>query len=384
MSAATTSPAAPAVDWEVARRRARSLVRPGPRTDRGEAGLLVESLRSAATSAPELVGEVTGLTEAASRSAQVPLLVVDRGRWIEVNVATFAQVTDGLLPEAPNRASARMAGEELGLVLPLLASRVLGQYDPFYGVTSTSGRASASAPGSGPGRAPGSDSAPGVGGTGRLLLVAPNVLRVQRQLNLQPADFHLWVGLHEQTHALQFAAAPWLAGHLMGMMRELLGSMLAEDKPSERLRDLLSALPRAITGEGGAQGDEPAGALLGSVMSDHEREMMGKTVAVMSLLEGHADVVMDAVGPQVVPTVATIRKAFDQRRNSPGLLEGIVRRLMGMDAKLAQYRNGAAFVRAVVDQVGHEGLNAVWADAANLPGSEEIADPAAWLARVHG
>ena len=354
MSASTSAPKAdPAVDWQAAARRARSLVRPGPHTERAEAALLVESLRAGATDAPALVGEVTGLTEAAERIANQPLFVIDRGRWIDSNIATFAHVTDGLLPEAPNRASARMAGEELGLVLPLLASRVLGQYDPF---------------------------APAAKGAGRLLLVAPNVLHVQRELNLEPADFHLWVGLHEQTHALQFAAAPWLAEHLRGLMRDLLGSMLAEESPADRLRDLISALPRIVTGDS----DEPAGALLGSVMSEREREMMGRTVAVMSLLEGHADVVMDAVGPEAVPTVRRIRAAFDKRRNAPGLVEALVRRLMGMDAKLAQYRNGAAFVRAVVERVGHGGLNAVWQDAQNLPAAEEIADPAAWLARVHG
>lgn len=354
MSPSTSAPVDdPAVDWQAAGRRARSVVRPGPRTERAEAALLVESLRAGANEAPGLVGEVTGLRRAAEQVASVQLFVIDRGRWIDSNIATFAHLTDGLLPQAPNRAAARMAGEELGLVLPLLASRVLGQYDPF---------------------------APAARGAGRLLLVAPNVLRVQRELNLEPRDFHLWVGLHEQTHALQFAAAPWLADHLRALMRELLGSMLAEESPADRLRDLIGSLPRILTDDS----DEPAGALLGSVMSEREREMMGRTVAVMSLLEGHADVVMDAVGPEVVPTVSRIRAAFDKRRNAPGVFEALVRRLMGMDAKLAQYRNGAAFVRAVVDRAGHEGLNAVWQDAENLPRAEEIADPAAWLARVHG
>ncbi|MGC0249257.1 zinc-dependent metalloprotease [Pseudactinotalea sp. Z1748] len=350
------------VDWSAATRRARALVRPGPRIERGEASLLVESLRSAGARAPELVGEVTGLTEPASRIAAEPVYVVDRGRWIGANIATFAHLTDGLLPEAPNRASARLAGEELGVVLPLLASRVLGQYDPFAGA------------------AGGAHGGRGSGSGGRLMLVAPNVLHVQRELRLDPGDFHLWVALHEQTHALQFAAAPWLPEHLTGLMRELMGSMLAQESAADRLRDFISALPRAI----GSDSTEPAGALLGSVMTESEHEMMGRTVAVMSLLEGHADVVMDAVGPQVVPTVSRIRAAFDKRRNSPRWAEAILRRLMGMDAKLAQYRNGAAFVRAVVDKVGHEGLNAVWTDAANLPASDEISDPDAWLARVHG
>lgn len=104
----------------------------------------------------------------------------------------------------------------------------------------------------------------------------------------------------------------------------------------------------------------------------------------MSLLEGHADVVMDDVGPQVIPTVAHIRAQFDQRRKGVGALDRLLRRLLGLEAKMAQYRDGARFVRGVVDEVGMERFNAVWSEPAHLPSRAEIADPAAWVARVHG
>lgn len=352
---APAEPAASAVDWEAAARRGRSLVRSGPRTDRAEAALLVESLRSGAVRSPEFVGAVTGLTEAATRAGQRPIYVIDRPRWIETNLAMFAHLLGDLIPRSNTPGGARMAGEELGVLLPLLASRVLGQYDPYT---------------------------PTPQGPGRLMLVAPNVLHVQRELNLHGPDFHLWVCLHEQTHALQFAAAPWLADHLEQQMRQLAGALLQEEDAADRMRELLSAIPRAISGEPAKAG--LGGALLGAVMSEEEQEVMGRTVAIMSLLEGHADVVMDAVGPDVVPSVAKIRRAFDRRRANPGPLEGLLRRLMGMDAKLAQYREGAAFVRAVIERVGHDGLNAVWEQAENLPSEADIADPAAWVQRIHG
>ncbi|HLS13907.1 MAG TPA: zinc-dependent metalloprotease [Beutenbergiaceae bacterium] len=354
MSAAST-PARAAVDWDLAVKRARSLVRSGPRTDRAEAALLVESLRSGAVRAPEFVGEVTQLPEAAEQAGQRPVHVIDRPRWIEGNVAMFAHLLGDLLPAPKSAGGPRLAGEELGVVLPLLASRVLGQYDPYT---------------------------PAPQGPGRLVLVAPNVLHVQRELGLDGPDFHLWVCLHEQTHALQFTAAPWLAEHLQGLLRQLMGTLLREEDSGDRLRDLLGALPRAITGE--TKEPDSAGPLLGAVLSEQEQDLMDQTVAIMSLLEGHADVVMDEVGPQVVPSVATIRSAFDRRRANPGPMEAVLRRLLGMDAKLAQYRQGAAFVRAVTQQVGHAGLNAVWAQAVNLPTEAEITDPAAWVQRVHG
>jgi len=115
-----------------------------------------------------------------------------------------------------------------------------------------------------------------------------------------------------------------------------------------------------------------------------QREVIDRVTGVMSLLEGHADVVMDGVGPEVIPSVAQIRKRFNQRRKGTGSLDRIARRLLGLDAKMAQYRNGAAFVRDVVDKVGMDGLNAVWAEPAHLPSKDEIADPLSWVRRVHG
>ena len=347
----------PAVDWDLARRRAASLVRPGPKVDRRQAAELVDSIRAAAHRSPELVGEVTGLTEAAERAGRGPVYVIDRPRWAEGNLQMFRHLLGDTLPEPKVPGGARVAGEELGAVLSLLASRVLGQFDPFT---------------------------PNPGGAGRLVVVAPNVLHVQRELALDAGDFHLWVCLHEQTHALQFAAAPWLAEHLQTSMTELMTTLMREKDAGDRMRGLLEVLPRILRGSDGPASASSGAALLGAVLTEEEQEVMGRSVAVMSLLEGHADVVMDDVGPKVVPTVRRIRAAFEVRRAGHGLFDTVLRRLLGMDSKLAQYREGASFVRGVTERCGHEGLNAVWAEPANLPSGEEIADPGAWVRRVHG
>ena len=115
-----------------------------------------------------------------------------------------------------------------------------------------------------------------------------------------------------------------------------------------------------------------------------QREVIDRVTGVMSLLEGHADVVMDGVGPEVIPSVAEIRRRFDQRRKGAGSMDRLVRRLLGLDAKMAQYRDGAHFVRSVMRQVGMDGLNKVWVGPENLPSRTEIADPGSWLTRVHG
>ena len=124
------------------------------------------------------------------------------------------------------------------------------------------------------------------------------------------------------------------------------------------------------------------GNLLDVISSPQQREIMDRITGVMSLLEGHADVVMDGVGPSVIPSVGTIREAFDKRRKGSGSIDRIVRRLLGLEQKMAQYRDGAAFVRTVVDAVGMERFNTVWTGPETLPSKDEIHAPEQWLKRV--
>lgn len=348
----TTSP----VDWDAAVRRARAVTSPGPQASRAHLHGVVRVLRQSAAAAPGHVGTITGLHAAAARAAEAPVYVVDRPRWAQANVQLAEHVLTDLLPAPTMPGAARVAGEELGLMLALLSTKVLGQFDPFT-----------------------ADSA----GQGRLVLVAPNVLQVERELDLDAMDFRLWVCLHEQTHAVQFAAAPWLADHLRTRLRTLVAGLGEEVALVDRLTRTLRAVVEALRGSG-AESLRTGGPLVTAFLSEAERELMAETTAVMSLLEGHADVVMDAVGPAQLLSVRRIRATFDRRRDGSGTLDVLLRRLLGMDAKVAQYRSGAAFVREVLDAVGHEGLNAVWAEPGNLPSAAEIVEPASWVRRVHG
>ncbi len=349
------------IDWQAARRRSATLAPPGPRAGRAEARGVVTVLHTAAREAPEHVADITGLTEAAASTEARPVYVVDRARWAEANIAMFRHLVGDLLPPTTLPGAARLGGEELGVMLSYLSTKVLGQFDPFT--------------------RPAGHTAPGY-----LLLVAPNILHVERELDLDAIDFRRWVCLHEQTHAVQFAAAPWLAGHLQERMRETVTTIASPEGGGQRLARTLRAVVDVL---GSPRGETPttqalAGPLVDAVLTEDERVRLAEIVAVMSLLEGHADVVMDAVGPRVLPSVARIRSQFERRRQGTGTLDVLVRRLMGMDAKIAQYRHGAGFVRAVVHRVGHNGLNAVWTSPEHLPTAAEIADPDAWVRRVHG
>lgn len=354
----------PSVDWDAAHRRATSVAPPGPKATREALHALVEELRSAARRAPAHVGRVTGLRDAAQTAAGGPVYVIDRPRWAQANLQMFRHLLGDVMPTTAVPGGARLAGEQMGLVLGILATKVLGQFDPFT-PPQVFGATHRDAP-------------------GRLVLVAPNVLHAERQLHLDPHDFRLWVALHEQTHAVQFAAAPWLSEHLAGRMRGLVTGLEDLGESPDRLRAVLDALPRILRGADDGETPSGGGALLDVVLDPEHRTQVAEAVAVMSLLEGHADVVMDAVGPGVIRSLRRIRQRFEARRDGRGPADVILRRLLGLDAKVAQYRTGAAFVRSVVSAVGHPGLNAVWSGPENLPTSAEIVEPSAWVRRVHG
>ena len=364
------------VDWSMAARLAGRLVRPGPETDRGEARELVDSLRRSADVAAGHVARITGLAPADGSDPATAgvsnVVVVDRARWAQANTELLATLTAGVGAGAtpPSRATRLTGAAEAAAVLAVLSGKVLGQFDPFT-------------------RSPG----PGGEPRGRLLLVAPNVLQVERDLDVDPVDFRLWVALHEQTHALQFAAAPWLVDHLQARTGALLADLAREDRDGgdetddddlgqRRARSVAHLVAGILRGDDDAPG-------IDSLLRPAERLVFDEVGALMALLEGHADVAMDAVGPAVVPTVRRIRQRFEARRAGSragrrGSADRVLRRLLGLDLKMAQYREGAAFVREVSRAVGQDGLNAVWAAPANLPGAREIADPRAWVRRIHG
>jgi len=120
-----------------------------------------------------------------------------------------------------------------------------------------------------------------------------------------------------------------------------------------------------------------------AVQSEPQRAALDQLLVLGTLLEGHADHVMDAVGPAVVPSVQAIRHRFDQRRHRrQPPLQRLLRALLGVDAKLSQYTRGKAFVDFVVDRVGMDRFNTVWTSPDTLPLTDEIEDPQRWIDRV--
>jgi coenzyme F420 biosynthesis associated uncharacterized protein len=368
------------IDWELAISTGVRFARQGPNVSLADARAVVAELRALTAVVQQPVREVTGLT---SQGAPGPVAVVDRPDWIRANVGGFRVVLEPLAERFAERGNAvpgsgvlggvgaRVTGVQAGLILAYMSSRVLGQYELF--LPPGEGAVGPSANGNG---ASSTSSAPNTPSVGRLTLVAPNIAEVERELGVDPHDFRRWVCLHEETHRVQFTSVPWLRGYVQGMMTEfLLASDMDPGAIADRLRAAAGAVTSAVRGGDGSS-------LVEAIQTPEQRALLDKLTAVMTLVEGHGDYVMDAVGPQVVPTVADIREKFTHRRGSTGRVEQVIRRILGIDLKMKQYAEGSRFVATVVEEAGMAHFNKVWTSPETLPTRDELANPADWLARV--
>ena len=354
MSADGTSTVGRTVDWKFAATVGGKLVRPATPTTDYTRRQVIEELSDSARRAEMPVREVTGLNEG---SDITEARVIDRREWVCAATESMRIMTGGDAQGEDGKSAGlltrRFTGAQTGAVLAFVSSGILGQYDPF------------------------------AGGGGELLLVYPNVIAVERLMRVSPADFRLWVCLHEVTHRVQFRANPWLAEYMSSTLGVLtdeegqdLGAMIA--RLSEFVRERRN--PNSVAAQPNSEG------ILGfmrAVQSEPQRQALDRLLVLGTLLEGHADHVMDAVGPAVVPTVATIRRRFNERRQrAQPPLQRVIRALLGVDAKMSQYTRGKAFVDDVVGKVGMARFNAVWTSPETLPLTSEVDEPQRWIDRV--
>jgi coenzyme F420 biosynthesis associated uncharacterized protein len=289
---------------------------------------------------------------------------IGRREWVTSNISSMRALLEPVL----NRAGAGLGplgpavqigfgfalSAEVGVVVGYLGQHVLGQYELVM-----------------------LDEVPGEQPP-RLLFVLPNLGAAVDVFGANEQEFMTWVTLHEVTHAVQFSGVPWLRGYLAGLVREMLQNaevrLDRERKFRLPTRDQLSRIGKALW-----HGD-----LIGIVASPDERELIDRVQAVMAVIEGHAEHVMDAVAPDLLPSLPKLRAAIDRRRKSQSGLSRIVAKLLGLEMKLRQYEQGKRFCDAIVAADGPEALQRVFSAPEALPVLDEIEDPDRWLARTRG
>jgi len=321
--------------------------------------------------ASELPGDVAGTCdEAELRIAaytglhpRVPLPApetVDRARWTEVNLESMAAILDpvaerlgdglGPLGAAARRVGGTVLGIEAGAMAGFLGRKVLGQYDL---------------------KLLEDDPAP------RLLMVAPNIRQAALDLDVDLARLTRWVAVHEVTHAVQFGAVDWLRPYLGGLLRELLSASEVQLDTSKLLRvpsleELRSLVDKVRDGS-----------FVELVAGGERRRSFEQVQATMSLVEGHAELVMDAVGEDLLGDLSDLRRALDRRRSRPRpLLVVWLERLLGLELKLRQYEQGRRFCDGVIERSDVATLHRAFSAPELLPTLAELDDPAGWLTRI--
>jgi coenzyme F420 biosynthesis associated uncharacterized protein len=334
------------IDWKLAGQVARGVAGLQPAGDPAP----FEQVSAPTAESERLVTEYTGLVPA----TEVPSPeAVTRSEWIEANLSSLGGVLDPMADRIGAKlgpmavAGGAVLAVEAGAVSGFLAGRVLGQYE--FPVLDPEGPA-------------------------RLLFVAPNLGHAATALEADPDQLLRWVALHETTHALQFAGVPWLRAHLAGMVTRLLGGLEVDPRGLLRIPDIgdLRALLDSVREDG----------LAFVAVGPERRAQLEAAQAFMALLEGYAEHVMDAVGASMLDDVEGLRAAMDRRRQERSGLLRVLEKLIGLDLKLRQYRQGKAFCDAVVARGGIVALNRAWSAPEALPTFAELADPAAWLKRT--
>jgi coenzyme F420 biosynthesis associated uncharacterized protein len=286
--------------------------------------------------------------------------VFDRREWLEANFSAFQLLLEpveeiyrdaqgtGTLGALFSMVNRQVIGTQLGVLLGFLARRVLGQYDMSL-------------------------LSPDPAVRGALYFVEPNIANIQSLLGVSDEEFRLWIALHETSHVFEFEAFPWVRSHFQGLMREFLGQV--SDQISS-FSDLANVVERIRVGR--AQGKH----WIELMLTPAQQQSFDKLQALMSLVEGYSNHIMNAIGRDLLPHFEQIEQQVEQRKINRPLFEEVFNRLTGMDLKLAQYQQGEQFIDAIVAQRGVDFANRVWERPENLPSMDEIRNPERWIARI--
>ncbi|MCP4436031.1 MAG: hypothetical protein GY812_11150 [Actinomycetia bacterium] len=344
------------VDWELARRVARRFSGTDPFAESYHAeGLEADFERLTAEAQIHVEAEVGFTSLAGAARARV----VDRGDWVDANIASYGRLLRPVLETLDERMtgpvatlSGKFAGAELGALLGWMSARVLGQYDLLVLEEEDPDEQDI------------------------VYYVGPNILGLEKKHSFPPEQFRMWVALHEVTHRTQFTGVPWLREHFLSLVGELVG--MAEPDPGR----VFVVIGRVAEGVRTGRNPLDDGGLSALFASGEQRAAMEQVGGMMSLLEGHGDVTMDRAALHRVPQAERFAKALRARRREMGMASKLLQRLIGLEAKLNQYEQGEKFIEVVESSGGPELLNRAFEEPANLPTQAEIIEPQLWLARI--
>ncbi len=354
------------IDPRVATAVARRIAGEPTHTDSYLERRLMDDLQRAVPRSEELIAASSGIPA----PPPVNWAVIDRARWVEANVVGMARLVEpvaerlgvrmGSLPWPARVAQRTVVSSEIGALLGYVSRRVLGQYDVLMPeeeiATKRRGRK--------------------VPDPAVLYFVGVNMVETERRHGFVPEDFALWVALHEVTHRFQFAGVPWLRDRFFGLIHRYMDAVQLDARSfSTRL---IYAARRLATSSLPPEERKPVYLL----SSEQQRPVLDEIQALMAVVEGHGNFVMDSIGADVIPSFGRMRATFERRREQTGAVQRAINHAIGLELKMRQYELGQRFCEAIWARAGSEAFARLWSAPEELPTLKELREPDLWLHRV--
>ncbi len=320
------------------------------------------------------VADATGLTVSATGRA-VSVVPVTRVQWVQAALPAFRPRFEGLAaslagPPADTDTDpagsdpAALLGNLMGMLHPMLVGMAAGSMVGHLAATSF-GQYDLPIP------RPADD---------ELLVVARNVDDFASDWSLPDDDLRLWVCLHELTHHAVLAV-PHVRHRLDDLLDRYASGFRADPHALEERFGRLD-----LGGEEGLAGLQEAfadpEAVLGAVQSPEQRELLPHLEALVAVVIGYVDHVMDGIGTSLISSYPMLTEALRRRRVTADESTRFVERLIGLELTPEQCERGAAFVAGVVERAGTTGLDRLWRSERELPTPAEVDAPGLWLARI--
>jgi len=216
----------------------------------------------------------------------------------------------------------------------------------------------------------------------QLLVVIPTIDSFGKEWSIDPDDLRLWVCLHEVTHHAVLGV-PHVRARLEAMIQEYVAGFRPDPRALEERMEGLDVDPGSMGDMAGLQQlfTDPE-VLLGAVRSPEQEALLPKLDALVAVVVGYVDHIMDGIGEKLVTSYGMVTEAVRRRRVESTDADRFVAQLFGLQLTQDRYDRGAAFVAGVVERAGTEGLERLWRTEAELPTPAEVDAPGLWLARI--
>ncbi len=211
-------------------------------------------------------------------------------------------------------------------------------------------------------------------------IITSNIAVFGEEWSLPTQELFLWVCLHELCHHAVLQVDQ-VQKRLQTLLRNYVSGF--ESNPAglgEMLQEIDMESPSAFEDLQRSLGDPEI--VLGVIQSDAQLSMLPELHALIAVIVGYVDYVMDRVGNGLIGSYDQLTEALRRRRVETDPSDRFIERMFGLELTQTQYERGATFISGVIERADENELSRLWEKEQNLPTPNEVDAPGLWLARI--